>query len=231
MLIGEDGVEKLKNSAVMIFGIGGVGSFTVEALARAGMGRLILVDHDTISLTNLNRQIHANQKTVGLNKVEIMKERILSINPACHVESKLEFLTKDNIDAMIPKDIDYIVDAIDTVAAKIALAVWCEKNQIKLISSMGTGNKFDPLRFKITDIYKTSVCPLAKVMRHELKKREVKSLKVIFSDELPVKPLLEEIPPEGSSRRQIPGSISFVPSVAGLALAGQVIRDLLGMEE
>lgn len=240
LLIGKDGLEILANSKVLVFGIGGVGSFTVEALARAGVGTLILVDDDTVCLTNLNRQIHATYETVSKNKVEVMKERIQSINKKCNVITHQVFVTGDNIPEMVTEDIDYIVDAIDTVSAKIALAVYCENNNIKLISSMGTGNKLDPTQFKITDIYKTKVCPLAKVMRSELKKRGVKKLKVVYSEEIPQKPRVEDVvtcktgcvctggTKKCATKRQIPGSISFVPPVAGMILASQVTRELLG---
>ncbi len=190
LLIGEDGIEKLHNSKVIVFGIGGVGSFVVEALTRAGVGNLILVDNDTVCISNLNRQIHATQTTVGDVKVEAMKARVLSINPNCNVEAKQEFITSDNIQEIIPKDIDYVVDAIDTVTSKLALAEYCYKNDIKLIASMGTGNKIDPTQFRVTDVFKTKVCPLAKVMRTELRKRGVKKLKVVYSEEIPMVPKL-----------------------------------------
>lgn len=214
LLIGIDGIEKLKNSKVIVFGIGGVGSFVVEALTRAGVGNLVLVDNDTICISNLNRQIHATQLTVGNVKVEAMKERILSINPNCNVETKQIFINADNIGEVITEDIDYVVDAIDTVTSKLALAKYCYENGIKIISSMGTGNKMDPTQFRVTDITKTKVCPLAKVMRSELKKRGVKKLKVVYSEEIPMTPNRGEAVP--SQKRQTPGSISFVPSVAGL---------------
>ena len=227
LLLGEEGMEKLHNSKVIVFGIGGVGSFVVEALTRAGVGNLMLVDNDTICISNLNRQIHATQKTVGDVKVEAMKERILSINPNCNVEAKQEFITADNIQEIIPKDIDYVVDAIDTVTSKLALAEYCYKNNINLIASMGTGNKIDPTQLKVTDIFKTKVCPLAKVMRSELKKRGVKKLKVVYSEEIPMVPNKgKEVP---SQKRQTPGSISFVPPVAGMIIGGEVIKNLVGL--
>ena len=188
LLIGEEGIEKLHNSKVIVFGIGGVGSFVVEALTRAGVGNLILVDNDTVCISNLNRQIHATQATVESVKVEAMKARVLSINPNCKVEAKQEFITADNIQDIIPEDIDYVVDAIDTVTSKLALAEYCYKNDIKLIASMGTGNKIDPTQFRVTDVFKTKVCPLAKVMRTELRKRGVKKLKVVYSEEVPMVP-------------------------------------------
>lgn len=231
LVIGKDGLDKLASSKVIVFGIGGVGSFTVEALVRAGVGELILVDDDTISVTNLNRQIHATYDTVGRVKVDVMKERILTINKECNVITKQIFVTKENVSDIIPDDVDYVVDAIDTVSAKIGLIEYCTANHIKIISSMGTGNKLDPTQFKISDIYKTKVCPLAKVMRHELKKRGIKKLKVLYSEELPIKPTLNEIDKckekEGLSKRQVPGSISFVPPVAGMIIAAEVIKDIL----
>lgn len=227
LLIGEDGIEKLHNSKVIVFGIGGVGSFVVEALTRAGVGNLILVDNDTICISNLNRQIHATQTTVGNIKVEAMKARVLSINPNCNVEAKQEFITADNIQEIIPEDIDYVVDAIDTVTSKLALAEYCYKNDIKLIASMGTGNKIDPTQFRVTDVFKTKVCPLAKVMRTELRKRGVKKLKVVYSEEIPMVPNKGRAVP--SQKRQTPGSISFVPPVAGMIIGGEVIKDLTGL--
>ena len=227
LLIGEDGIEKLHNSKVIVFGIGGVGSFVVEALTRAGVGNLILVDNDTICISNLNRQIHATQTTVGNVKVEAMKARVLSINPNCNVEAKQEFITADNIQEIIPEDIDYVVDAIDTVTSKLALAEYCYKNDIKLIASMGTGNKIDPTQFRVTDVFKTKVCPLAKVMRAELRKRGVKKLKVVYSEEIPMVPNKGRAVP--SQKRQTPGSISFVPPVAGMIIGGEVIKDLTGL--
>lgn len=239
LLIGKDALDKLANSKVMVFGVGGVGSFTVEALARAGVGNLILVDDDTVCLTNLNRQIHATYKTVSKNKVEVMKERVLSVNRKCNVETIQVFVTPDNLGEIIPDDVDYVVDAIDTVSAKIALAVYCEQKGIKLMSSMGTGNKLNPAEFKVTDIYKTKVCPLAKVMRYELRKRGVKKLKVVYSEEMPRKPKVEDVvtcktgcvctggTKKCASKRQIPGSISFVPPVAGMIIASEVVKDLI----
>ena len=227
LLIGEDGIEKLHNSKVIVFGIGGVGSFVVEALTRAGVGILILVDNDTVCISNLNRQIHATQATVESVKVEAMKARVLSINPNCKVEAKQEFITADNIQEIIPEDIDYVVDAIDTVTSKLALAEYCYKNDIKLIASMGTGNKIDPTQFRVTDVFKTKVCPLAKVMRTELRKRGVKKLKVVYSEEVPMVPNKGRAVP--SKKRQTPGSISFVPPVAGMIIGGEVIKDLTGL--
>ena len=239
LLIGKDALDKLANSKVMVFGVGGVGSFTVEALARAGVGNLILVDDDTVCLTNLNRKIHATYKTISKNKVEVMKERVLSVNRNCNVETIQVFVTPDNLEEIIPDDVDYVVDAIDTVSAKIALAVYCEQKGIKLMSSMGTGNKLNPAEFKVADIYNTKVCPLAKVMRYELRKRGVKKLKVVYSEEMPRKPKVEDVvtcktgcvctggTKKCSAKRQIPGSVSFVPPVAGMIIASEVVKDLI----
>ena len=239
LLIGKEGVEKLANAKVAIFGIGGVGSFVVEALARSGIGNFVLVDNDEVDITNLNRQIIATHKTIGKHKVEIARERILDINPNANVEIYREFFMPESED-ILDNSVDYIVDAVDTVTAKIELVVRAEKMNIPIISSMGTGNKLDPTRFEVTDIYKTSVCPLAKVMRKELKQRGIKKLKVVYSKEDPIKPEeTEEIScknncvcPPGTKRKctaknQVPGSISFVPSVAGLIIAGEVIKDLI----
>ena len=229
LVIGKDGLDKLRNSKVVVFGVGGVGGFVIEALTRAGVGTLIIVDNDTVSLTNLNRQIIATYDTIDKYKVDIMEERIHSISKECNVITHKTFVLEDNIADIIPNDCDYVVDAIDTVTAKIALAVYCEKNNIPLISSMGTGNKFDPTAFKIADIYDTKVCPLAKVMRYELKKRGVKKLKVVYSEEKPVKPTGEGLS-EPTSKRQVPGSISFVPPVAGMIAASAVVRDIVGIK-
>ena len=228
LLVGEEGINKLHNSKVIVFGIGGVGSFVVEALTRAGVGNLILVDNDTICISNLNRQIHATQATVGMIKVEAMKERVISINPKCNVEAKQVFITADNISEIIPSDVDYVVDAINTVTSKLALAEYCYKNNINIISSMGTGNKMDPTQFRVSDVFKTKVCPLAKVMRHELRKRGVKKLKVVYSEEMPMTPDKGRAVP--SAKRQTPGSISFVPPVAGMIIGGEVIKDLTGIK-
>lgn len=244
LLIGKDGLEKLKNSKVVVLGIGGVGSFTVEALARAGVGTLVIVDDDAVCLTNINRQIIATFKTIGKPKVEVMKERILEINRKCNVIVHNTFVTEENIGDIITEDIDYVVDAIDTVSSKIALVVWCKEHNKKIISCLGTGNKLDPTQFKIADIYDTKVCPLAKVMRYELKRRGIEKLKVLYSEEKPIKPKLDEVitckegcvcTGESSKRcaikRQIPGSISFVPPVAGMIIGGEVIKDLIGIND
>ena len=222
LLIGKENIEKLHNSKVAIFGIGGVGSFVVEGLVRAGIENFILVDNDTISLTNLNRQIIATTKTIGMPKVEVARDRILEINPNANIEIYKEFFMPDSKE-ILDSSISYIIDAVDTVTAKIELVIRADKLNIPIISCMGTGNKLDPTKFEIADIYKTSVCPLAKVMRKELKERGIKSLKVVYSKEEPIK--LNEIPQNES--KQVPGSISFVPSVAGLIIVGEVIKDII----
>lgn len=221
LLIGKENVDKLKNSKVAIFGIGGVGSFTVEALARGGIGKFILVDKDDVDLTNINRQIIATSKTVGKPKVEVAKERILEINPNANVEIYKEFFMPET-NGILDKTITYIIDAIDTVTAKIELVKRANELNIPIISCMGTGNKLDPTKFEISDIYKTSICPLAKVMRKELKSRGIKRLKVIYSKENPIKTNKDK-----ELIKQVPGSISFVPSVAGLIIAGEVIKDII----
>ena len=216
MLIGSEGLLKLKSACVAVFGLGGVGSYVVEALARCGVGKLILIDHDVVSISNLNRQLIATKNNIGKAKIEVAKERLLTINPEMEIETHQEFFLPGNTEILRP-GIDYIIDAIDNVTAKIELVLQSENLNIPIISSMGTGNKLDPLRFEITDIYNTSVCPLCRVMRRELKKRNVKALKVVFSKEEPKK----------ISGQEFPASISFVPPVAGLALAGEVIRSLI----
>ena len=222
LLIGKEGIEKLQNAKVAIFGIGGVGSFVVEGLVRAGIGNFILVDKDTVDLTNLNRQMIATKKTIGKPKVEVAKERILEINPKAEVEIHQEFFMPTSYD-ILDDTVDYIVDAVDTVTAKIELVMRANKKNIPIISSMGTGNKLDPTKFEVTDIYKTSICPLAKVMRKELRVRGIKELKVVYSKEEPIKP--DET--KCIDKKQVPGSISFVPSVAGLIMAGEVIKDII----
>lgn len=241
LLIGKDAIEKLNKAKVAIFGIGGVGSFVVEGLVRAGVENFILVDDDKICLTNLNRQIIATHKTVGKYKVEVAKERILEINPDAKVEIYQEFFMPESKE-ILDKTVDYIVDSVDTVTAKIELVERANKLNIPIISSMGTGNKLDPTKFEVTDIYKTSVCPLAKVMRKELRARGIKELKVVYSKEEPIKfdETIESsckngcICPPGTKRKctirnQVPGSISFVPSVAGLIISGEVIKDIIKM--
>ena len=223
LLIGKEGIEKLQNSKVAIFGIGGVGSYVVEALARAGIGKFILVDKDIVDETNINRQIIATSKTVGIAKVEVAKERILEINPEASVEVYQEFFMPET-KGILDETVDYIVDAVDTVTAKIELIVRANKLKIPIISCMGTGNKLDSTKFEIEDIYKTTVCPLAKVMRKELKERGIKKLKVVYSREEPIKLINSN---NKNLRKQSPGSISFVPSVAGLILGGEVVKDII----
>ena len=223
MLIGKEGIEKLQNSKVAIFGLGGVGSYVVEALVRAGIGNFILVDNDNVSVSNLNRQIIATRKTIGRIKVEVAKERILEINPNANVEVHKEFFMPDSRD-FFNERVHYVVDCIDTVTGKIELVMRANKFNIPIISSMGTGNKLDPTKFEVTDIFKTEVCPLAKVMRKELKLRGIKKLKVVYSKETPIK---REESREKENKKIIPGSVSFVPSVAGLIIAGEVIKDLI----
>ena len=219
LVVGKDGVEKLNNTKIAIFGLGGVGSLAVEALVRAGIGNLVLIDNDCVELTNLNRQILATHKTIGKPKVEIAKQRILDINPNANVEIHQEFFMPET-EGILDDSIDYIVDCIDTVTAKIELVVRAERLNIPIISCMGTGNKLEPTRFEVADIYKTSICPLAKVMRKELRNRGVKKLKVVYSKEEPIKSNKKD-------RNQVPGSISFVPSVAGLIIAGEVVKTIL----
>lgn len=227
LLIGKKGIEKLNKSKVAVFGVGGVGSYVVEGLARAGIGNFILIDKDEVNETNINRQIIATTKTIGRPKVEVAKERILEINPNAQVEIHQEFFTPESKD-IFDKSVDYIVDAIDTVTAKIELVIRANNIGVPIISSMGTGNKLDPTKFEITDIYKTSVCPLAKVMRKELKARNIKKLKVLYSKEEPIKAVVQD---EEQTGKHAPGSISFVPSVAGLIISGEVIKDLIKEEE
>ena len=222
-LIGQEALKKLKNAKVAIFGIGGVGSYVVEALARVGIGSFVLVDKDTVSISNLNRQIIATLSTIGKNKVDIAKERILSIHPDCDVHTLEMFYLPENADDIDLTQYDYVVDAIDTITSKIELAMRCDQ-KTPLISSMGTGNKMNPAMLEVSDIYKTSVCPLAKVMRRELKKRGIQHLKVVYSKEEPLKP---QVSNEQTNKRVIPGSTSFVPSSAGLLIASEVIKDLL----
>ncbi len=225
MLIGEEGIEKLNNSKIAIFGIGGVGSYVAEALARTGVGNFILVDNDKVTITNINRQIIATTKTIGQYKVDLMKQRILDINPEAEVETYKTFYMPDCKENILDNSIDYIVDAIDTVTAKIYLIEEAQRLNIPIISSMGTGNKLDPSKFEITDIYKTSVCPLAKVMRKELKQRNIKKLNVLYSKEEPVK--IKRDSEEETTKKQVPGSIAFSPSVAGLIIASKVVKDLI----
>lgn len=225
MLIGKENIEKLKNSKVAIFGIGGVGSYVLEGLVRAGIGNLLLVDNDEVSISNINRQIIATHKTVGESKVEVAKQRALEINPQVNIEIYKEFFTADSKDLFDGK-FDYVIDAIDTVSSKLELVERANKYKVPIISCMGTGNKLYPTKFEITDINKTSVCPLAKVMRKELRARGIKKLKVLYSREEPIK-INNNQEENNENRKKSPGSISFVPSVAGLIIAGEVIKDII----
>lgn len=229
LLINSEGIEKLKKSKVAIFGIGGVGSYVVEGLVRCGIGSFKLIDNDKVDITNLNRQLMATHKTIGRFKVDVMKERILEINPEAKVEIYKEFFMKNSNTNIISNDLDYVFDCIDTITAKIEIVSQCKNLNIPVISAMGTGNKLDPSKFEITDIYKTSICPLAKIMRKELKRRNIDSLKVIYSKEEPIKTQSNTIEIEENiqTRKKTPGSISFVPSVAGLMIAGEAIKDLI----
>lgn len=226
LLLGQEAMEKLRRSRVAVFGIGGVGGHVVEALARSGVGAFDLIDNDTVSITNINRQIIATLDSVGKYKTEVMKERILSINPEAEIEIHNCFFLPETKDEFDFSSYDYVVDAVDTVTAKIALVMACEEAKVPIISSMGAGNKLNPAAFEVADIYKTSVCPLAKVMRRELKKRNIKKLKVVYSKEIPLTPGASE---EETTKRALPGSIAFTPSVAGLILASEIIKDLTGV--
>lgn len=223
MILGENSTDNLKNKNVILFGLGGVGSYTAEALARAGIGKITVVDNDVVSVTNINRQLCALHSTVGKPKVEVVRERILDINPQCEVTALQLFYLPENSDEFHLEQYDYIADAIDTVSAKIDLAVKSQELSIPMISCMGTGNKLDPSRFTVSDIFKTSGCPLCRVMRTELRKRGVKKLNVVWSDEIPVKPAETD---ENTGKRQTPGSLPFVPGAAGLIMAGKIILDL-----
>lgn len=239
LLLGKEAMDKLKNSRVAVFGIGGVGGYVCEALVRSGIGAFDLIDDDKVCLTNLNRQIIATRKTVGKYKVDVMKERMLEINPDVNVRIHKCFFLPENADEFPFEEYDYVVDAVDTVTAKLEIIMRAKECNVPVISCMGAGNKLDPTQFEVADIYKTSVCPLARVMRRELKKRGVKKLKVVYSKEQPIRPIEDMsiscrshcVCPPGTvhkctERRDIPGSIAFVPSVAGLILAGEVIKDL-----
>ena len=241
LLLGQEGMEKLFRARVAVFGIGGVGGYTVEALARSGVGTLDLIDDDKICLTNLNRQIFATRKTVGQYKVDVAQQRILEINPKAVVHTYKTFYAPQTAEQFDFTQYDYVVDAIDTVTGKLELVEQAEKASVPIISSMGAGNKMDPTAFEVADIYETSVCPLARVMRKELKKRGIKKLKVVYSKEPPMTPIEDMavscrtncICPPGTERkctqrRQVPGSNAFVPSVVGLIIAGEVVKDLTG---
>lgn len=223
LIIGDEGIEKLKNSNVIIFGVGGVGSFAAEAIARAGVGSMTIVDFDDVDITNINRQLPALHSTVGKYKVEVMKDRILDINPNINIKAIKDIYNKETSEKLLTEDYDYVIDAIDMVTSKIHLIETCKLKGLEIISSMGMGNKLDPTKIVVTDIYKTSMCPLAKVMRKELKDRKIKKLKVVYSTEQP-----QELKHKIMNGKKItPGSISFVPSVGGLTIASVVINDLL----
>lgn len=244
LLLGKEAMEKLKNSRVAVFGIGGVGGYVCEALVRSGVGSFDLIDDDKVCLTNLNRQIIATRNTVGKYKADVMKERMLEINPDVEVTVHKCFFLPENADEFPFEKYDYVVDAVDTITAKLEIVMQAKKKQIPVISCMGAGNKLDASAFRVSDIYKTKMCPLAKVMRRELKKRGIKKLKVVYSEEKPTRPLEDMsiscrshcICPPGAKhkcteRRDIPGSVAFVPSVAGTILAGEVVKDLTDISD
>lgn len=218
LLLGKENLEKLLRAKIIVYGIGGVGSFVVEGLIRAGIENIVLVDNDVISPSNLNRQIHATIENIGKRKIDCMKERILSINPNVKIETYMPQDIEGGEETLINNAIDYVIDAVDTVTTKLKLIIRAKEQNIPIISCMGTGNKLDPTQFRIEDIYKTSVCPLAKVMRKELKKRGIRNLKVLYSKEEPIK---------HEEQSRIPASISYVPSVAGMIIAGEVIKDII----
>ena len=231
LLLGQDGIDKLQASRVAVFGVGGVGGYVCEALVRSGIGTFDIIDNDKVCESNINRQIIATTKTIGRDKVDVMRERMQDINPDVTVNIHKCFFLPENADEFPFEEYDYVVDAVDTVTAKIALVMKCKEKNVPIISSMGAGNKLDASAFKVSDIYKTKVCPLAKVMRHELKKRGVKKLKVVYSEELPLTPVNDgtNVCEEEDStivKRATPGSVAFVPSVAGLIIAGEVVKDL-----
>ncbi len=226
LLIGEVGIEKLNNAKVAVFGVGGVGGYVVEALARSGVGSFVLVDKDDVSVSNINRQIIALQSTVGKYKVDVMRDRILDINPEANVEVNRTFFLPENSHKFDFSQYTYVVDAVDTVTAKIEIIMKAKEAGVPVISSMGAGNKLDATAFKVTDIYKTNVCPLAKVMRKELKARGVKKLKVVYSEEQPMSPDTSNLQTPDEKKR-IPGSVAFVPSVVGLIIAGEVVKDIV----
>lgn len=227
MLIGNEGMEKLKDAKVAVFGLGGVGSFVCEGLARSGIGNFILVDFDKVDETNINRQLIATTKTVGKYKVELMKERILDINPDANVEAYREFYMADSEIDIITKDLSYAVDCVDTIMAKIAIICKCDEIDVPVISAMGAGNKLDPTLFEVADIFETTVCPLAKIMKKDLRKRNIDKLKVVYSTEQPMNTNDHEIN-QNSNKYKVKGSVSFVPSVVGLIIAGEVIKDIVG---
>ncbi len=223
LLLGPEGMRKLKESSVAVFGIGGVGSYAAEVLIRSGIGEIILIDYDIIDITNINRQVHATRKTVGMFKVEAMKERLLDINPDAKIIVHKEKYNKETKEKLINSKYDYVIDAIDMISSKIDLILECKERGIPIISSMGAGNKLNPTMFQVGDIYSTKICPLAKVMRKELRRRGIKELKVVWSEEVPRKINLEIV----DLRKAIPGSIGFVPSVVGLIIGSEVIKDVI----
>lgn len=229
-LLGKEAMEKLKNARVAVFGIGGVGGHAADALVRSGVGAIDIVDSDVVAESNINRQLIATTKTIGRKKVEVMQEHLLEINPQVQIYAHECFFLPETQEQFDFTKYDYVIDAVDTVTAKLALVEACQTAGVPIISSMGAGNKLDPTAFEVADIYKTSVCPLAKVMRRELKKRNIKHLKVVYSKEEPLEPIADEtfVSDEVRARRATPGSIAFVPSVAGLILAGEVVKDLTG---
>ena len=231
-LLGAEAMTKLKDAHVAVFGIGGVGGHAVEALVRSGIGEITIVDSDEVAESNINRQLIATTKTVGRKKVDVMEEHLLEINPQVKVHKHCCFFLPETKSDFDFNSYDYVIDAVDTVTAKLALVEACKEADIPIVSSMGAGNKLDPSAFEVADIYKTSVCPLAKVMRKELKARGIKKLKVVYSKEIPLEPIPDEgfVSDEARSRRATPGSIAFVPSVAGLILAGEVVKDLAGIK-
>ncbi len=230
LLLGKEAMDRLEQSRVAVFGVGGVGGFVVEALARTGVGAIDLIDHDEVSLSNVNRQIIATLSSVGKKKVDVMKERIMDINPKCQVRTYPCFYLPENKDTFDFSQYDYVVDAVDTVTAKLQIIMEAKEKGVPVISSMGAGNKWNPAEFEVADISKTSVCPLAKVMRRELKKRGIEHCKVVYSKEKALTPLYESQEVLAPGKKQTPGSLAFVPSVAGLILASEVIKDLT-MEE
>lgn len=231
LIFGKENMKKLAESKIALFGVGGVGGFAAEALVRSGIGAIDLIDNDKFALTNLNRQLFATRKTIGKYKTQAAKERLLEINPECKICEIRKFFLPENSDEFDFSKYDYVIDAIDTVSAKIELAVKAKKEKVKIISSMGAGNKIDPTAFRVSDIYKTKADPLARVMRYELKKRRINKLKVVWSTEMPIKPKTEDVEEvEKKGEHIAPGSNAFVPSVCGLIIAGEVIKDLTGMK-
>lgn len=242
-LLGAEAMDKLAAAKVAVFGVGGVGGYVVEALARSGVGSFVIVDNDTVSESNINRQIIATTKTIGRYKTDVMKERILDINPAASVEERQCFYLPENAHEFDFSEYTYVIDAVDTVTAKIEIIMRAKAAGVPIISSMGAGNKLDPTQFQVTDIYKTQMCPLAKIMRHELKKRNVKSLKVVYSTEKAITPIEDEVEKKAeeiqasqeknifSGKRSCPGSVAFVPSVAGLIIASEVVKDIIALPD